>query len=195
MIDGSAVNDLLFRVRDGDTIAQDELIQSFKPLVKQKASLYFLIGGDRDDLIQEGMIGLYKAIRDYDPEKNSGFFSFASMCINRRILSAVKATTRQKHLPLNFSVDLYAANCENLFEIAEYEKNPETLYIGRETKNFLENSINTLLSKTERSVLAMYLNGCNYNEIAAGINKNEKSVDNAMQRVRKKIKKIIASNN
>jgi RNA polymerase sporulation-specific sigma factor len=164
----------------------DHLLQRYKPLVKKKAAAYFLIGGDRDDLIQEGMIGLYKAIRDYDSSTGSPFHAFALLCINRQILSAVKAGTRQKHIPLNTSLSL--ENTENL----PYAPNPETLFIGRENYYDIESYLQKHLSTFEYAVLSLYLEGHNHTETSAILQKNVKAVDNALQRIRRKMQKLLA---
>lgn len=185
-------------IRQGDAQAQDYMIDKYKNLVKVKARAYFLIGADREDLMQEGMIGLFKAIRDYKAEKLVSFSSFAELCINRQMITAIKAATRQKHLPLNSYVSLnnaiYDEEADKTFmEIlsAQHITNPEELFIGREEKKTIEKQLEKELSALESRVLALYLQGKSYEEIAQIISKDEKSIDNALQRVRRKVLKII----
>lgn len=168
-------------------------------MVKAKARTYFIIGGDTEDLIQEGMIGLYNAIRDYNKNK-SHFSTFAEICVSRQILSAVKAASRQKHIPLNTYISLNnsvnSSHEENGFRFWDILKNsetanPESLVIGEENKNSLISHIYKTLSELEKNILFLYLSGKSYSEIAEITNKNEKSVDNALQRVKKKINDFI----
>jgi RNA polymerase sporulation-specific sigma factor len=198
---GKNDEDLIQYIKSGDEQAQEYILNKYKPLVKAKSRAYFLIGADREDIIQEGMIGLYKAIRDYKEEKNSSFRGFAELCINRQIITAIKTATRQKHLPLNTYVSLNKPIFENESEstyidiIQEGEVlNPETLFIGRENRSFIESQIIKNLSRFETKVLSLYLQGRSYFEIAQVINKSEKSIDNALQRVKKKIEKCLKGN-
>lgn len=184
----------------GDVQAQNVLMDRYKTLVKAKARSYFLIGADREDIIQEGMIGLYKAVRDYREERSASFHAFAELCINRQIISAIKAATRQKHIPLNTSLSLNKTTFDDASEqtymdmLQESEiSNPETLFIGQEDKVFIETRIGQALSKFEYQVLALYLQGKTYFEISEIVGKPEKSIDNALQRVKKKVEKIIFS--
>ncbi len=182
-------------VRDGDEFAQEYIIEKYKRLVKMKARPYFIIGADKEDIIQEGMIGLYKAIRDFDG--NYIFYSFAELCIKRQIISAIKSAARQKHIPLNSSLSLNkVVNDEDddktyIELFADKLSNPEELFIDREDKNYIEEKIAHNLSSLEYKVLKLYLRGKSYYEIAAIINKDEKSIDNALQRVKKKVEKIL----
>ena len=193
---------LVWQSQNGDHLAEAQLLDKYKPLVKAKSRAYFLIGADSEDIIQEGMIGLYKAIRDYDKEKNASFRSFAELCINRQMITAIKAATRQKHQPLNSYVSLNKPVFENDSEetyldlLREGELlNPEALLIGQENKNFLENQMIKNLSSFESRVLALYLQGRSYFEIANMLNKPEKSIDNALQRVKKKLEKFVLKKN
>ena len=182
-------------IRQKDREAMDFLISKYRVMVKSKARTYFIIGGDTEDLIQEGMIGLYNAIRDYDKDK-SKFSTFAEVCVSRQILTAVKAASRKKHMPLNTYISL---NNPVIFDSEEDNAsfldiiknsstlNPESLIIGEESKNSLIAHIYTSLSKMEKEILFLYLSGRSYSEIAEMTNKNEKSVDNALQRVKKKL--------
>lgn len=185
-------------IRNGDEQAQEYILNKYKPLVKAKSRAYFLIGADREDIIQEGMIGLYKAIRDYRREKNTSFRSFAELCINRQIITAIKAATRQKHLPLNSYVSLnkpvFDNDLENTYiDMIKEESvlNPETVLIGQENKNFIEAQIMKRLSPFETRVLFLYLQGRSYFEISKILTKTEKSIDNALQRIKRKVEKCL----
>jgi len=190
--------ELIEIIRCGDEHAQEYILNKYKPLVKAKARAYFLIGADSEDIIQEGMIGLYKAIRDYQDDKNASFHVFADLCVNRQIITAIKAATRQKHIPLNSYVSLNKpvyeedSNLTYLDMLKEGEiLNPEALLIGQEDKNTIETHIAKVLSEFESRVLLMYLQGRSYYEISEIIRKPEKSVDNALQRVKKKIQRFL----
>ena len=183
---------------EGDVFALDFLIRKYKNFVKAKSRSYFLIGGDPEDIIQEGMIGLFKAIRDYDVEKNSNFKAFAELCVKRQIITAIKTATRQKHIPLNSYVSLnkpiYNDDSERtLLDVLKGKRsmNPETLYISREEVTSIKEKIGKILSKFEWEVLTCYLAGESYQEIATDLNKPVKSIDNALQRVIKKIEKYL----
>ena len=179
--------------RKGDQAAQDFLIYKYKDLVKLQARMYFIIGADREDIIQEGMIGLFKAIRDYNPEKSDLFYAFARMCVTRQIQTAIKAATRQKHIPLNNYISLNRAISEDepdktILNIrSSQETSPEDLLIGREERQHMENHIVKVLSRLETQVLSLFLQGRSYEEISRIISKDEKSIDNALQRVRRKM--------
>lgn len=187
--------ELVAAFRGGDNHAQDRLISKYKPLVKLRAREYFMLGADKEDIIQEGMIGLYKAIRDYRPERRVPFYYFAQLCVTRQIISAVKAASRQKHTPLNVYVSLNKPvyDEETYLETlaAERNANPEELFIGREEKAYLETHVGEILSEMECRVLALHLQGLSYSGIAKIIDRDEKSVDNAVQRVRRKIEKFL----
>jgi len=191
--------DVVGLVRSGDVFAQDYLLNKYKTFVKTKSRAYFLIGADKEDIIQEGMIGLYKAIRDYQNNKNASFRSFAELCINRQLITAIKAASRQKHMPLNSSVSLNKTVYEdegentyiNMIESAEAVTSPETIFIGIENRNFIVENIMTTLSSFEKRVLNLYLQGKTYSEIAQIMEKSEKSIDNALQRVKKKTEKLM----
>lgn len=185
-------------IRNGNQSAQDYILDKYKAMVKAKSRTYFLIGADREDIIQEGMIGLYKAIRDFQGNKHTSFRVFAELCINRQIITAIKAATRQKHIPLNSYVSLNKPAFEDesdqtyLDMLKEMDlSNPETVLIGQEDKNFIESRMGRVLSDFELRVLSFYLQGKSYFEIAKEIDKPEKSIDNALQRVKKKIEKLI----
>jgi RNA polymerase sporulation-specific sigma factor len=170
-----------------------KLLQQYKPLVKKKAAAFFLMGGDRDDLIQEGMIGLYKAIRDYDPGKGSPFHAFAALCINRQILDAVKASARQKHIPLNTSLSLSNPDEAGIPDPADFSPNPETLLIGRETYNDIDAFLQKHLTELEYNVFMLSLEGRSHTEAAETIGRNIKTIDNTLQRVRRKVKKLLST--
>ena len=193
-----ADNELVNGFLRGDNNAQDMLISKYKPLVKLCAREYFIAGADKEDIIQEGMIGLYKAIRDYNPERRVPFYYFAQLCITRQMISAIKAAARYKHAPLNAYVSLnkpvYDENLEkSMLEAipATRAYNPEELFIGQEGKKYLETHVGDILSEMECRVLALHLQGYSYLRIAKTIGKDEKSIDNAVQRVRRKIEKFL----
>lgn len=187
---------------ENDLFAQDYIIDKYKPLVIAKARSYFIMGADKEDIIQEGMIGLYKAIRDFNVEKQASFYSFAELCILRQIITAIKMANRQKHMPLNSYLSLNRSvydeedDCTYL-ELLSYDikANPESLVIGNENKKAIEKSIALSLSEFERKVLNIYLKGKSYVEIAKIINRDEKSIDNALQRIKKKVEKIVEKEN
>lgn len=185
--------ELIQRLRAGDAGIMDYVLDKYKPLVRKKANAMFLIGGDTDDLIQEGMIGLFKAIRDFRQEKEASFYHFAEICITRQIYSAVEASNRKKHAPLNTYVSFYSETGEEgqpLSEvlISENSDNPEERMIERENvEQFLE-QIRENLSKMECKVLDDYLSGLNYQQIAEKMGKQPKAIDNALQRIKNKIR-------
>ena len=177
-----------------ETEIMDYLLNKYKNLVKKKAKVLFLIGGDTDDLIQEGMIGLFKAIRDYDEKKDSSFFHFAQICISRQMYTAMEASNRKKHAPLNSYISLSAdeenESGENLPELwaALSEANPEQIVINKEELEQMRKKADIVLSSMEKEVLAYYLQGMNYTKIAEVMQKPAKSIDNALQRIRNKLK-------
>lgn len=182
----------------GDKSALDYILDKYKGLVKVKARAYFIIGADKEDIIQEGMIGLYKSIRDYQESRETSFKVFAELCITRQMITAIKSATRQKHIPLNSYISLnkpvYDGESEKTYldTIASLKSlNPEELFIGKESKNFIEKHINRTLTKLECKVLELYLQGKNYTEISSIIQKPEKSIDNALQRVKRKLEKFL----
>lgn len=190
--------ELILLYRDGNESAIDVIFERYKNLVRKKAKAMFLAGGDNDDLIQEGMIGLYKAVRDYSAGKAASFATFASMCINRQMITAVTASNRKKNTPLNtyVSFDAPAGNDEDsdmkLVDILqpETEQNPEKLLIDKERAQDLQTRLFTLLSPFEMQVLNLYLEGMDYLQIAEELKKSAKSIDNALQRIRSKVSKI-----
>ena len=182
--------------RDGDDVALEYLIHKYKNFVRAKARSYFLIGADREDIVQEGMIGLYKAIRDFRADKLASFRAFAELCITRQIITAIKTATRQKHIPLNSYVSLnkpiYDEESDRtLMDIIPGMKvsDPEELVISREEFIDIENKMSEFLSELEWKVLMYYLEGKSYQEIAEALSRHVKSVDNALQRVKRKLER------
>ncbi len=188
-------------VQQGDGQALEYLILKYKSFVRAKARTYFLIGADREDIIQEGMIGLYKAIRDYRQDKLSSFKMFADLCVTRQIITAIKTATRQKHIPLNSYVSLdkpiYDEESDRTLIdiIAEDEMgDPEKLLMKRERHGDMEIKIREVLSKLEQEVLNLYLDGCSYQEIALQLDRHVKSIDNALQRIKRKLEHYLQIN-
>ncbi len=184
----------------GDDAATDYLIAKYKNFVRSRARSYFLIGADKEDIIQEGMIGLYKAIRDYRSDKLCTFHAFAELCITRQIITAIKTATRQKHLPLNSYVSLNKPLYEEesdrtLLDVitSARSQNPEELMINAENRTVIEGKIQELLSDLEREVLASYLDEKSYQQIADELQRHVKSIDNALQRVKRKLEKHLYS--
>ncbi|MGL5822193.1 MAG: RNA polymerase sporulation sigma factor SigH [Sarcina sp.] len=182
--------------QEGNVIAQEIIINKYEQFVKVKAKSYFLIGADKEDIYQEGMIGLYKAIRDFNSEKESSFKAFAELCVTRQIITAIKTATRQKHIPLNTYVSLnkpiYEEDSERtLLDVIDGLRitDPEALIIGQEEVANIEDKIKKVLSNLEMEVLNSYLDGKTYQEIAVDLDREAKSIDNALQRVKKKLEK------
>jgi len=181
----------------GDLIAEEYLINKYKKLVKIKARSYFLIGADTEDIIQEGMIGLYKAVRNYQFKKLSSFKAFAELCITRQIITAIKSATRQKHIPLNSYISLnrpiYNEDSDRtLLDIVDNLSinDPQDLFLNGEKLNNLKVRIKRILSDLERDVLESYLDAKSYQEIAADLGRHVKSIDNALQRIKRKLELI-----
>jgi RNA polymerase sporulation-specific sigma factor len=190
--------EIIHRIRKGCKRGMEHLIEKYKPLVRAKSRSYFLVGADREDIVQEGMIGLFKAIRDYREEKSIPFRMFAEMCITRQIITAVKTATRQKHIPLNSYVSLNKrifdeGSDKTLIEMLQEVSvtDPEELFISKEDYSVIEHKMVELLSPFEKQVLTMYLGGIAYQDIARQLNKPVKSIDNALQRLKKKIEKSL----
>lgn len=190
--------ELVKMVQEGNTQALDYLLTKYKNFVKAKSRSYFLVGADREDIIQEGMIGLYKAIRDYRDDKLSTFKAFAELCITRQMITAIKTATRQKHIPLNSYVSLdkpiYDEESERtLLDVISCTRktDPEVLLINREQFNDIEDKMTEILSDLERQVLQHYLDGRTYQEISMDLNRHVKSIDNALQRVKRKLERYI----
>ena len=181
--------ELIFRFKQGETEILDYLMEKYKNMVRKKARAMFLIGGDNDDLIQEGMIGLFKAVRDYQPEKEASFQTFARICVDRQIYNAIQNSNRQKPQPLNSYISLSQEDGENEEHLPDmWVENPESIIIDQENVRDLEQEITCTLSPMENQVLDYYLDGNGYTEIAKIMGKTPKSIDNALQRIRGKIK-------
>jgi RNA polymerase sporulation-specific sigma factor len=185
-------------VHSGESEALDYLIYKYRNFVRAKARSYFLIGADKEDIVQEGMIGLYKAIRDFREDKLTSFKAFAELCITRQIITAIKTATRQKHIPLNSYVSLdkpiYDEESDRtLMDILSGAKvlDPEELIINQEELDNIEVKMTELLSDLERKVLALYLDGQSYQEISEELNRHVKSIDNALQRVKRKLERYL----
>ncbi|WP_156291779.1 RNA polymerase sporulation sigma factor SigH [Oceanobacillus salinisoli] len=192
---------ILALIHQGNSHALDYLIQKYKNFVRAKARTYFLIGADKEDIVQEGMIGLYKAIRDYDGDKLSSFKAFAELCITRQIITAIKTATRQKHIPLNSYVSLdkpiYDEESDRtLLDVIAGSRtvDPQELLINREKMGDMELKLSELLSELEKKVLHLYLDGRTYQEISVDLKRHVKSIDNALQRVKRKLEQLLESN-
>ena len=190
--------ELIALLRDGDQEAMEKLLNKYKEMVLKKAKSMYILGGDSDDLIQEGMLGLFKAVRDYDCGRDASFRTFAQLCVTRQLYTAVTASSRKKHLPLNTAVSLSRPVREDGGEEeeefldcleADASSNPEVYLIGQEDMERLEEKIEKELSPFEKQVLELHLTGMGYVEIAHVLNRDEKSTDNALQRIRTKLKK------
>ena len=179
--------ELIFRLRQGETDISDYLMEKYKEFVRKKARTMFLIGGETDDLIQEGMIGLFKAIQNYQPDRDTSFRTFANLCIDRQLCSAVQYSNRQKHLPLNSYVSLSDENESEHLE-GSWSEDPETIMIDQESVRNLKLEIAKALSPMENKVLNYYLRGYGYVKIAEIMGKTPKSIDNALQRIRGKVR-------
>ena len=190
-------NDIINLAQKRENAAMEYLLEKYKPLVRQKTRKLFLIDGDKDDLIQEGMIGLFKAVRDYQVGKDAAFRTFADLCISRQLYSAIKKSNRLKNQPLNSYVSIYSDEFSDADELAgdrtvissgsDNITNPEAIMIDRENVIDMQNKMFDKLSKMEREVLKRYLEGMTYQEIAADMEKSPKSIDNALQRIKGKI--------
>lgn len=190
--------EVVLLARNGDTAAEEYLINKYRNFVKAKAKTYFLIGGDKDDIFQEGMIGLYKSIRDFRPDKLSSFRAFAELCITRQIITAIKTATRQKHIPLNSYVSLnkpiYDEESDRtLMDILStiHISDPEEVIISNEERYKIKSKMSEVLSDLEMEVLRCYLDGKSYQEIACDLDRHAKSIDNALQRVKRKLEKFL----
>lgn len=190
-------DELVLRARAGDEASLEHLLLRYKNFARVKARNYFLIGADKDDLVQEGMIGLYKAIRDFRPDKQSSFRAFAELCIQRQIITAIKTSTRQKHIPLNSYVSLTRPIPQDggeepdrvLVDVLTQDRSsdPVEMVISREEVENMQTSFREILSDLEAHVLHLYLEGKSYQDIAKGLKRRVKSIDNALQRIKRKI--------
>lgn len=179
--------ELIRMMRSGEKGVSDYLMEKYKYLVRKKARALFLIGAEPDDLIQEGMIGLFRAVLDYQPEKKASFMTFASLCIDRQLYNAVHSSMRQKNLPLNSYVSFSDEEYERYME-QMWAENPEAIIIDRENTQALREEIARLLSPLENKVLESYLRGDSYAQIGVRLGKSSKSIDNALHRIRRKIR-------
>jgi RNA polymerase sporulation-specific sigma factor len=193
--------EIVIESKKGNSRAQEYLINKYEHFVKSKAKSYFLIGADKEDIYQEGMIGLYKAIRDFRADKLSSFKAFAELCVTRQIITAIKTATRQKHIPLNTYVSLnkpiYEEESERtLLDVLTGFKitDPEEVVISKEEMTHIENEMEKVLSDLEMEVLMSYLDGKSYQEIACDLDRHAKSIDNALQRVKRKLEKCLNIN-
>ena len=192
-------DELIDRLRRGEAAIMDYICDKYKNLVRSKAKSMFILGGDNEDLIQEGMIGLFKAVRDYDMGRDASFFTFAELCINRQMYTAVQAAQRKKHLPLNnyISLDGTAVSQEGEGQSVSglyaerTEQNPEELFLNKERMAYLEKAILEELSEFEKQVFDLYMTGMSYSQIAKVLGRDEKATDNALQRLKSKIKKML----
>lgn len=196
---------IVLLAQNQDKDATDYLMEKYKNLVRKKARTLFLAGGDGDDLIQEGMIGLYHAIRDYQEDRQTKFSTFAGMCVTRQMYTAIKAFNRQKNLPLNTYISLYAKKEKDLgnweeerFLLDEFMQlssdNPEDIVINRENFDLLNLRFRKSLSKLEQNVLDLYLSGMTYTQIATELKRSAKTIDNALQRIKNKLRDIFEKN-
>ena len=188
--------ELIVRLRDGENGITEYLMNKYKNLVRSKAKSMYILGADNDDLIQEGMIGLFKALRDYDSGRDASFLTFADLCVSRQMYTAVQASRRQKHIPLNTYISLYGnvntsreGEQEELVNVlaAHAGQSPEEVVIDRENVVQLEKAIDQELSSFEKQVLDLYLIGMGYQQIAKVLGRDEKSTDNALQRIKTKL--------
>lgn len=189
---------LIDRLRDGENSIMDYIMDKYKNLVRSKAKSMYILGADTEDLIQEGMIGLFKAVRDYDCGRDASFYTFAELCISRQMYTAVQASQRKKHWPLNSYISLSGEGKEqdNVSELVGIlatgqNNDPESIFLDKERTEYLETQIEKELSAFEKQVLDLYLTGMTYSQIAKVLGRDEKSTDNALQRVKAKIKKIL----
>ena len=196
--EGMTDEEVALLARDGDEAALEVLLNKYKNFVRSKARSYFLIGADHEDIVQEGMIGLFKAVRDFRPDKLASFRAFAELCVTRQIITAIKTATRQKHIPLNSYVSLnrpiYDEESDRTLMdvLSEVQMaGPEELLISREDYSSVENRISEVLSDLEMEVLNSYLEGKSYQEIAEDLGRHVKSIDNALQRVKRKLFKFL----
>ena len=201
--DSMSDEELILALRDGDEKIIDYIVEKYKEPVRKKAATMFILGADREDLIQEGMIGLFKAIRDYDAGRDASFFTFADLCISRQMYKAVEAGNRKKHAPLNSYISIYEdedpandrGEVSGFLEIlSESGRSPEDLLIDREQAASLEKKIYESLSELERQVFNLRLTGMDYSQIAKVLGRDEKSTDNALSRIKSKVKKICQKN-
>lgn len=198
--DTMADEQLICKLREGEADITDYIMDKYKDLVRKKAKAMYLLGGENDDLIQEGMIGLFKAVRDYNLNQETSFHSFAELCISRQMYTAIKLSQRKKHIPLNSYVSLYEQKEDGgedrkqpLIEFlrAERDNNPEEIFLDKEYFSMMEQELKNRLSDLESRVLHLHLMGEDYRSIAKLLDKSPKSIDNALQRIKAKIVQLI----
>lgn len=193
--DGYSDEELIERLRQGEEDITDYILEKYKPLVRKRTNAMYLIGGENEDLIQEGMIGLFKAIRDYRSDRDSGFYHFAELCINRQLYTALEASNRKKHMPLNSYVSLSDQGEEDTILVSDEmmgkSQSPEQMVIEQELLDEFTRRLKACLSSLENQVLSLYLEGENYIQIAGKLEKSPKSVDNTLQRIRQKIRRLL----
>ena len=187
--------ELILLIRNGNEEATEYLLKKYTPLVRKSSRTLYLIGADTEDLSQEGMIGLFKAIQNYQEDTTASFYTFARLCIDRQIYSAIKASNRKKHSPLNSYISFYSQLNEDDAPLidnleAGNNSNPEQIILERENASHFMDLLQSHLSKMEKAVLPLYLDGQSYADIAASLNKSMKSIDNAIQRIREKVRKL-----
>ncbi len=188
-------NEIIALISENDNEAMEYMMKKYGGIVKKEIRTVYIIGAETEDLTQEGMIGLFKAIRDYEPDKGAVFSTFATLCIRRQIKTAISASNRKKHIPLNSYISIYAETDEfgsvlaDDLEAENKVSNPEAVVIAREQQTVLNEKIKSDLSKLEKKVLELFLEGLSYSDIACELGKNEKSIDNALQRIRNKLSK------
>lgn len=187
--------EIIILIQQGQSDATEYLLKKYAPLVKKSIRTLYLIGADTEDLSQEGMIGLFKAIQSYQSNNNASFYTFAKLCIDRQIYSAIKASNRKKHIPLNSYISFYSKINEDEIELidnleAGKDSNPEQIILDRENTMNIEEVLDSHLSKMEKQVLSLYLEGKSYADIGTELGKSAKSIDNAIQRIREKVKKM-----
>ncbi|SES69552.1 RNA polymerase sporulation sigma factor SigH [[Clostridium] polysaccharolyticum] len=195
-------NEIIQCIRQKEHEAMEFLLEKYKHMVRKKANTLFLIGGDKDDLIQEGMIGLYKAIRDYNVTRNTNFYSFAELCISRQIYTAIKLSNRKKNKPLNdyvsFDTPLFGENEGDKIPLLDIffanNRNPEELVIDKESTSMLQYELERRLSSFEQNVFALFSMGMDYKEIAKKLDRQPKSIDNAIQRIKSKLIEVLENN-
>lgn len=190
--------ELIEEIKTGNQEATEYLVKKYYPLVIKSTRTLYLIGADDEDLTQEGLIGLFKAIQSYDSENNASFFTFAQLCIKRQIYSAIKASNREKHSPLNSYISFYSSANENDVKLienleADTNTNPEHIILDQENTSRINEILSSHLSKMEQTVLPLYLDGMSYKDIAIKLNKPVKSIDNAVSRIREKVKNFLPS--
>ena len=187
--------EIISLINSGHSNATEYLLKKYAPLVRKSTRTLYLIGADTEDLSQEGMIGLFKAIQSYQQDNSASFYTFAKLCIDRQIYTAIKASNRKKHSPLNSYISFYSKINEEEMELidnleAGNDSNPEHIILDKESTSNIEELLNEHLSKLEKEILPLFLEGKSYNEIALALGKNNKSIDNAIQRIREKVKRL-----